>query len=257
MSQVFLESRMPTLAQARRRSLVESALEALSEHIASGVWPLGTRIPAEGELGEILQVGRNTVREAIRVLSHAGILEVRQGDGTYVRSLEDPATMMRTLSRSSLLEHFELRAMLEIETARLAALRRTTNDLKLMKAGLVARGQRAEDQSIDAFLERDATFHRAIAEASRNDALIQLYLYFLGTARDAARAAMVEHGVTEPSLSLHEDLYHAIEAGDPVQAARAARSILQPFIKAFSLDRKTADTAAHLRKSARMTKKTR
>ncbi|GBQ20938.1 GntR family transcriptional regulator [Gluconacetobacter sacchari DSM 12717] len=254
MSQDSFSPHAVALPQARRQSLVDSALEALSEHIASGMWPVGARIPTEGELGEILRVGRNTVREAIRVLSHAGILEVRQGDGTYVRSLEDPGTLMRTISRSSLREHFELRTMLEIETARLAALRRSTGDLQRIKAGLNARGEWAEGESVDAFLERDSAFHRAIAEASRNGALIQLYRYFLGTARDAARAAILEHGVTEPSLSLHEGLYHAIEASDPARAARAARAILRPLTKAFSLDRDPAAIGARRRKDPTMTR---
>ena len=241
MSEVFLAPHMPILTSTRRQSLVDSALDALNQRIASGVWQLGERIPTEGELSELLQVGRNTVREAIRVLSHAGILEVRQGDGTYVRSQDDPAAMMRTLRRSSLREHFELRAMLEVEAARLAALRRTTTDLKRIKSRLVARGHWAEGQSVDMFLERDSAFHCAIAETSRNRALIELYRYFLGTARDAARAAMVEHGVTEPSLSLHDDLYHAIKAGDPIQAAHAALAILHPLIDAFSLDHRVPD----------------
>lgn len=74
-----------SLSQLPRRSLVDCAIDAMREKIESGAWPVGERIPKETELAEMLQVGRNTVREAIRVLSHADVLEVRQGDGTYVR----------------------------------------------------------------------------------------------------------------------------------------------------------------------------
>lgn len=234
--------RAEALTQARRQSLVDLALEALRAHIAAGMWPVGTRIPTESELGDILHVGRSTVREAIRVLSHAGILEVRQGDGTYIRSLEDPVALMRTINRSNLREHFELRAMLDIETARLAASRRTQRDLKRIQAGLDARGEWERGEGVDAFIEHDSAFHLAIAEASRNGALIQLYRYFLDAAQDAARSALLEHDVPEPGLALHGRLYRAIEAGDETRAVRTARAILQPLIAAFSLDCDAADT---------------
>ncbi|WP_246285361.1 FadR/GntR family transcriptional regulator [Nguyenibacter vanlangensis] len=227
--------RTETLSHARRQSLVDFALDALREHIGAGTWPVGSRIPNEAELGNMLQIGRNTVREAIRVLSHAGVLEVRQGDGTYVRSIEDPAVVMRTISRSSLRDHFELRAMLEIEGARLAASRRSPRDLRRIESALTARGECNAADNVDAFLKCDAAFHLAIVEASRNGALIQLYRYFLGMAQEAARSAMIEHGVAEPGQRLHARLFRAIEAGDVAHAARAARAVLRPLIAAFSL----------------------
>ncbi|WP_163535701.1 FadR/GntR family transcriptional regulator, partial [Klebsiella pneumoniae] len=68
-----------TLPQAPRRSLVDSTIELIRGQIEGGAWKVGERIPREQELAEMLEVGRNTVREAIRVLSHGQVLEVRQG----------------------------------------------------------------------------------------------------------------------------------------------------------------------------------
>jgi len=90
-----------TLPQAPRRSLVESTMDLIRAQIEGGAWKVGERIPKEQELADMLQVGRNTVREAIRVLSHANVLEVRQGDGTYVRSNVDPAEVMRRVRDGS------------------------------------------------------------------------------------------------------------------------------------------------------------
>jgi len=223
-----------SLPRLPRSSLVDAALAAMRERITSGEWPVGQRIPKEAELAEMLQIGRNTVREAVRVLSHAGMIEVRQGDGTYVRAVHEPASIMTQVSRASLRDHFELRVMLEVEAARLAAERRSARDLRAMEKALKARGDWSEGRDIDEFLEHDAAFHLAVAKAGRNGALTELYRYFLTVARQAARSAMIEHNVAEPGLALHERLFQAIEAQDRAQAARAAKAVLRPLIKMLS-----------------------
>ena len=84
-----------------KRSLVDIAVEAIGDRLAEGVWPVGSRIPTEPELAELLGISRNTVREAVRVLLFAGLLEVRQGDGTYVRARVSPADAMRAKIQGS------------------------------------------------------------------------------------------------------------------------------------------------------------
>ncbi|MBB2161882.1 FadR family transcriptional regulator [Gluconacetobacter sacchari] len=227
-------TRPAPLVRLPRPSLVTSALDAMRGQIATGAWPVGQRIPREAQLADMFQIGRNTVREAVRVLSHAGILEVRQGDGTYVRQVQDPAGIMRAISRSSLRDHFELRAALEVEAARRAAERRSEHDLRAMEKALEARGEWSGTGDIDAFLERDAAFHLAVAEAGQNGALTELYRYFLTAARQAARAALIEHNVTEPGLVPHQRLFQAIAARDGARAARAARAVLRPLIRTLS-----------------------
>src|ERR1700759_1625593 len=74
------------LRTARRVGVIDEVLAQMEDLVASGEWPVGSRIPPEPELVGHLGVGRNSVREAVRALSHAGVLEARQGDGTYVRS---------------------------------------------------------------------------------------------------------------------------------------------------------------------------
>src|SRR5919198_5010069 len=74
------------LSSLRRGPLVELVAAQLREQVASGAWPVGSRLPTEAELGRQLQVGRSTLREAVRVLVHVGLLETRQGAGTFVRA---------------------------------------------------------------------------------------------------------------------------------------------------------------------------
>ncbi|PAJ97767.1 GntR family transcriptional regulator, partial [Burkholderia ubonensis] len=109
---------MSSLPPATRHSLVDSAIEILKSNITSGIWGVGQRIPTELDLARQLAVGRNTVREAVRTLAYSGVLEVRQGDGTYVRRNFDPAETMRNVDRAARGDHLELQCMLETECAR-------------------------------------------------------------------------------------------------------------------------------------------
>ncbi|HJX87217.1 MAG TPA: GntR family transcriptional regulator, partial [Gemmatimonadales bacterium] len=106
-----------SLRTAQRASLVDQVIEQLKEQITSGVWKLNAKIPTETVLAEQLGVGRNTVREAVRALTHAGLLECRQGDGTYVRATNElSGVMLRRLRAAEQLEILEVRRALEIES---------------------------------------------------------------------------------------------------------------------------------------------
>src|SRR3954447_6009914 len=86
---------MTTLEPVPRSSAVEAVIDQMQGQLTSGAWSVGDRIPGEYDLSARLQVSRPAVREAIRALSHIGVLEVRRGDGTYVRSAVDPRPLLR------------------------------------------------------------------------------------------------------------------------------------------------------------------
>lgn len=218
-----------TLAIARQ-PLVDTVIDVLRKQIADQNWKVGERIPTETELTEMFAVGRNTVREAIRVLSHSGMLEVRQGDGTYVRSQIDPSETMRQMDKGSLQEHFELQCMLESEAARYAAERRTQSDLNKIRRALEARGENSVDRDIESFLKKDAVFHQAIVNASHNMAMIALYEYFRVSVRQNTRKILLMNELPEPGYSAHLTLVEAIEQQDAMKAQEAVRKMLQPMI---------------------------
>lgn len=178
----------------------------------------------------MLQVGRNTVREAIRVLSHAKVLEVRQGDGTYVRSNIDPAEVMRRVTRSSIVDHLELRTMLETEAAKLAARHRSRDDIALLYGLLDRRGESQSHPSYQAFIEADLAFHIEISRISGNTALAELYRYFALTAGAKMRSVLDEGELPEPPLEAHIAIVRAIEAGNEETAAEAAGAVIAPLI---------------------------
>lgn len=226
---------MPSSPLIERRSLVDATIDAIRDQIASRQWSVGERIPPEAELAEHFGVGRNTVREAVRVLSHSQMLEVRQGDGTYVRSAVDPAETMRGLSRASLLDHLEMQRMLETEAARFAARRATPEDINRLHASLERRGEyrHADDRSteeLEAFLDRDVAFHLDVAHAAHNDALQALYSHFSAAVRSHNRAIMAVGDLPEPDLAAHAYLVEAIADHAEERAAAYAHAMLTPLI---------------------------
>ncbi|MGX9225284.1 FadR/GntR family transcriptional regulator [Streptomyces albus] len=142
-------------------------------------------------LVEQLGVGRNTVREAVRALVHTGLLEPRQGDGTYVRSRSElAAAMQRRLRRSAALDAYEVRASLERDAARYAALRRTDDDLAALRAALGGRTRAWQAQDTEALIEADVTFHQKVAAAAHNPVLAELYDYFSDALRSTLSSVM-------------------------------------------------------------------
>ena len=223
---------MSELAGIRRGSLCDEVIAQLRGQISAGSWPVGERIPPESELIERLQVGRGTVREAIKALAHIGLLEVRQGDGTYVTSRSELAGVLRRrMNNVTDLHVQEVRRALEVEGARLAARRRTDEDLRAMAAALAERDLAAVaarevghwDESWGvAWVEADVRFHQAVIAASHNPMLTEMYLE-MGEELSSLLLRLGEQDDHEPFLVRgHSALLAVIEAGDEQAAALEA-----------------------------------
>jgi DNA-binding FadR family transcriptional regulator len=217
------------LQTLRPSSLVDAVIEQLRELIQSGEWPVGGRIPAEAELVRSLGVGRNTVREAVRALVHNGMLDARQGDGTYVRASDElRAAVLRRLRRAGALEALEVRACLERDAARLAALRRTPVDLAALREALARREETWRLRDLPAFVGADLEFHRAAVAAAHNGMLIDLYEHLTSGLR--ATLETIVHAPLSDEARFqggpHAGLVDAIGAGDPHAAQRCVDDYL-------------------------------
>jgi DNA-binding FadR family transcriptional regulator len=221
------------LQAAGRQSLVDTVVEALRAQLAAGEWKVGARIPTEHALAEQLQVGRNTVREAVRVLVHAGMLRSRQGEGTFVVSTADPGDIMRGVQRSGIRDVLELRIALEAEAARLAALRHQPADLERMRAALDAQAELEDDEgqpasgSLELYADHDIAFHKAVVEAAHNTALTATYGWFSSSVREALVTALDDHAMPKIVHGDHRAVLEAIASGDPEGAERATRALLE------------------------------
>ena len=205
-------------------SLVEQAIAGLRGMLETGEWPVGHKIPPEPALSEQLGVSRNTVREAVRALAHAGVLEVRRGDGTYVAAPSEVAALVeRQLSRVEQRHILEVRMTFEVRAAALAAERRTEDDLERM-ADLLRRRTEAVVAGDEAtFIDSDAAFHGSVVAAAGNPLLCQLYDGFQVTMRSALLLPDAEH---DHLAGDHDVLLDAIRDRDVDRAVAAAELLL-------------------------------
>lgn len=206
-------------------SVTDQTFEALRGCILSGEYAPGERLPAEAELAKRFGVGRNSVREAVRALSHTQLLTVRRGDGTYVSSLAPNELLAgiglaASLARDdAVIEVVEVRRMLEPESTALA----TPN----ASPQLFERLEKTLDRMADSlgdyprFMEADVEFHQAIAEASGNSWLAAI-LGGLAQPTIVARRRRVERHEEVGNLTLiqHGNIVQAMRTGDP-ETARA------------------------------------
>ncbi|MFD7024979.1 FadR/GntR family transcriptional regulator [Promicromonospora sukumoe] len=219
------------LATTHRVGLVDQVIEQLRTAVREGEWPIGERIPTEPELCEQLGVGRNTVREAVRALAHTGLLEVRQGDGTYVRATSEVSGAIRRLAGAELREVLQVRRTLEVEGARLAATERTEEEIAGLRALLARRATELTEGRWEDFARTDAEFHAAVVRAGHNGLLTELYLGLTEViTASVAATSTITPGVEHAPEIGHEDLAEAIAEQDPERAVAEACGFLDELL---------------------------
>ncbi|WP_175408728.1 FadR/GntR family transcriptional regulator [Streptomyces sp. TRM64462] len=210
------------LSSPRRSALADQVIAQLRNQITSGEWPVGSRIPTEPELVEQLGVARNTVREAVRALAHNGLLDIRQGSGTYVVATSELAGVMHRRFADADPRHVaELRSTLESSAARLAAERRTERDVQQLDALLARREEAWATGDAERFVTADSSFHLAVVAASHNEVLTELYADLADLLRDWLRDDVGRELRPENHMD-HGRLVEAIRGGDGDTAAAEA-----------------------------------
>lgn len=208
-----------------KRSLVDQALEQLRTRINNGAWEVGQRLPTEPQLAAELGISRNTVREAMRVLAFAGLIEIRQGDGSYLRGRVDPMDTLRTLSACSMDQVREMRHILEVEAIGLAAVRRTDEDLRLMQQALDLSGQHYHGE-LDTYICCDLQFHQHLIDAAHNPALTELYRYTSSIVSSQLRKTLDIYPRRQSVFDLHVELLEAVKQQDPQRAMALCRTLI-------------------------------
>ncbi len=206
--------------------VIDTAILRIRDLIAAGELSPGDRLPPESELAALVGVSRNSLREAVRALVQANVLDVRRGDGTYVTSLEPQLLLsglsfvMDLMQDRTILELFEVRRLLEPAATGLAASRMTDDAIDGLRRSLEAmrRSTTAED-----LIAQDVEFHRAIVEASGNRTLVSLLeALFTRTARARIWRGIWDRGALEWTYTQHEVIVDALAQRDVTLATSAA-----------------------------------
>jgi GntR family transcriptional repressor for pyruvate dehydrogenase complex len=206
-------------------SVTDSTIVKIRDLIMSGEIKPGERLPPEQELALSMGISRSSLREAVKALSQAKVLDVRRGDGTYVTSLE-PQLLLSGLSfvidlmeDRTLADIFEVRKLLEPSSTALAAQRITDVQLEELRASMVSMREAHDPEEL---VIRDMDFHARIAEATGNASLCSILEAISSRAVRARvwRASMV--GMKTMTLSAHQVILDALSDRDPTLAHAAA-----------------------------------
>ncbi len=225
------------------KKIYEEVSDELYEMIRSGSLKPGEQLDSIQQLAENFQVGRPAIREALSALSSMGLIEIKQGEGTFVKTF-DPAIMNHPLSAALLMDQdnikhlLEVRKILESGTAEVAAKKRTEENLNELKDMLSNMEKVSDDEELSD--KADISFHVAVANASQNELLITLMNHvselMTEKMRDIRRVALYSEEMTLKQLyQQHVRIYDAIVAQDEDGARSAMLFHLQSVEE--SLDR--------------------
>jgi GntR family transcriptional regulator, transcriptional repressor for pyruvate dehydrogenase complex len=216
--------------------LSDQVADALTAEIRTGRFTVGNKLPSEAALASQFSVSRTVVREAVSRLKSIGLVESRQGSGVFIKDagflpLHFDARL--AVSKQAVIQMVEVRRALEAEVAALAAQRRTATDIKRIRQAIVAL-----DKAVDAGgdgVEQDVSYHRAIADAAKNQFLISTLDYlrqFLHGATRVTRANEARRAdFAKQVRDEHQAIAVAIEAGNADLARSAATQHMGNAIK--------------------------
>nr|WP_298930198.1 FadR/GntR family transcriptional regulator [uncultured Erythrobacter sp.] len=213
------------------KRLFQSVAEQIAGLIDEGAFPPGTRLPGERELAERLDVSRVTIREAEIALQAIGRLEIKTGSGVYVA--ETQPEEKSSLPTASAFEVTEARLLVESEAAALAAHNISDDGITRLKA-LIEQMRTGDEAAADA---ADEQFHRVIAEASNNAAMVHT-VQSLWRMREeipevkATYQAVCVHDA-ESRTAEHEAVFFALRDRDPAGARNAMREHFHRLIEAM------------------------
>lgn len=208
----------------KSKRTTEIILDQIKSFMIRGHLKPGDKLPTEMELAEKFEVSRTSVREALSALSLTGILEIRQGEGIFVKrspsnAVIEPLSFILLLEKDQLQNILEVRKALEIEAADLAAQRRDKDDLNSIRAAVEAMEKDLPEAVNSENI--DLSFHLALAKASKNpllDRLMNTVQEIISQTLHVTRALWLNSGSTQRLYEEHKEIYLAIAAKDQVTA---------------------------------------
>ena len=214
------------LEPVKRSRIYEHIVDQIHALIREGRWAPGDQIPPERELAERFRVSRTSVREALRALESVGLIEIRPGEGTFVReisvdALVEPLALVLLSQRAMIEELFEARRLLEPAIAGLAARRASKDEIQEMERTLEA--QAREIKRGHTGLAQDAAFHHAIGTAAHNRAITRIVHAVMDLLAQSREESLSTPGRPTRSHEDHRRILAAIRAGDAAAAERAMR----------------------------------
>jgi len=222
------------------KRLYQRVAGQIRELVIAGTLQAGDRLPSEAELCDQFGVSRTVIREATKSLAERGLLSSQPGRGTFVtalsvQDLSDSFGLFVKGSDVSVRNVTEVRELLEVRIAELAAQRVTPNDLIKMEQAIEDMDRNMED--LDEFLRGDLDFHNALAEATHNDILVGLVRSLVEEFQAYRRMPSIVLVGNENSQRAHKAIFECVRNCDEQGAADAMREHLREVIQRYETTR--------------------
>lgn len=216
-------------------------VDQIKENFLNGEYKPGEKLPTERELASLFSVSRTSVREALRKLEIKGLIEIKQGSGIFIKSLDfiprvEITSPIMNAEKTLIYEMLELRRVLEVECAYLASQRATSEDLERIREALEMMGRAKND--VEQGLQADLSFHFNIVRASHNSIFLQL-MESLGermkdTIQVTRRYRLADPERLQDTVDEHKEIYLAIATGEANQAKRLMEKHITQIRKEIS-----------------------
>ncbi len=220
------------LKKVSKNTVAAQVITQLTDLIRGGSLRPGDRLPSEREMSEQLGVSRPPIREALRAIEYAGIIETRYGDGIYVKSDIFPTgtdpLFSSLLNQYTLEEMIEMRKIIELASVKLAIERATDDDVEAIREAQRRGGASLGD--MDRFIEYDFAFHSSIAETSRNSLLFKSVKTMRTLMSEFNHELLVRRSYRENVNDQHALICDALERRDTAAAVAAMDSHLMNVV---------------------------
>ena len=243
------ERRVPRLPKApKRESAVDLVINGIKQMLVAGRVKPGGRLPNEMEVASALSVSRGSVREAMKILAAFGIVDILQGDGTYVatsmkKSFFGPLFFSLIASKGDAEKLVELREMIELGIVRIIARNADEEDLREIERQYEALRRQIEGGERDAkvLAPCDIEFHRSLGRATKNELIEKIYGFLIEYFAPSIEKVHREKTSRLAALRLHGEIAAALRARDVARAERAIESYDQGWARLLTkVPRQTA-----------------
>ena len=225
-----------------KNNVADEVFRQMFDLLMNKRWAEGEKLPSENELKDLFGVSRNTVRSALDKLGLMGIVETRQGEGNFVRKI-GVGLYMNTLvpyiflNRDDIFTIMDFRKGIEIQAARLAAKRASAEDIEGIRRSLDF--CRKNDDLLNEYMAADMQFHVAIAQASKNELLLQSMVVVKDYCYQALEG-FVTPSIREKSREYHQKIFECVQNHEPGEAANFMHAHLTDVYMQIELDMKNS-----------------
>ncbi|MEY8354571.1 FadR/GntR family transcriptional regulator [Lachnospiraceae bacterium 54-53] len=203
----------------KKVNVADAVYESMIGLIAGGNWAEGTKIPSENELKGRFKVSRNTVRQAIQKMSALGIIEARQGEGTFVKKIDTSFYLNMLiptvfLGDSSCITILEFEKSIQVESVKLAGKRASPEEIDGLKQYIQLMGNESDPEQ---FFEYDIEYHKYLSKITHNEMFYKSMSIIKSMLKENLREVVLRYG-TKESIAHHTDIYQKLKSGEIQEA---------------------------------------